>query len=291
MRRHLLILPLVTLLLGVCACVSSTNLAVSPPAPIARPPTPKGWLLIVGGGGTTDDMYKRAITLGGGADSKVVIFPQASELPDTGESSATVWRSNGAGEVRVADTKKSAAALELVGWASIIWFPGGVQSRLMDALGDELCAAIKKRFYDGALVGGTSAGAAVMSGVMITGEVEGESGDDGGLTFVRAQTVETKRGLDLIDWAIVDQHFLRRRRFNRLLSCVLDNHERIGIGIDERTSILVHGRGFEVIGESNVLVIDAREAHDAESKKGLRPRARGMRMCLLAHGMLFDADD
>jgi cyanophycinase len=289
MSRHLLHLSLLALVLGASACASSTSLSLGPVAESSRPAPPKGWLLIVGGGGTTDDMYARAISLGGGAGSKVVIFPQASELPDTGESSAAVWRGNGAGEVRVADTKQEAAALELVKWATIIWFPGGVQARLMDALGTELPAAIKLRYQDGAVVGGTSAGAAVMSSVMITGEIEGEDGDDGGLTFVRSQTVETKRGLGLVDWAVVDQHFVRRRRFNRLLSCVLDNPRLVGIGIDERTAVLVHDDAFEVLGESNVLVIDARDSRDVEGKKGLRPSATGLHVSLLAHGMRFEA--
>jgi cyanophycinase len=289
MLRHFLTLLPVTLLLCVTACVSSTSLSVGPPAESARPAGPKGWLLIVGGGGTTDDMYARAIALGGGAGSKVVIFPQASELPDTGESSAAVWRGNGAGEVQVADTKDETRALALVESASIIWFPGGVQSRLMSALGAKLAATIKQRYYQGAVVGGTSAGAAVMSSVMITGEVEGDTGEDGGLTFVRAQTVETLRGLGLVDWAIVDQHFVRRRRFNRLLSCVLDHPHLVGIGIDERTAILVQGNAFEVIGESNVLVIDPRESHDVTGRKGLRSSGTGLRVSLLAHGMKFDA--
>jgi cyanophycinase len=294
MRRCVPLLPLLTLILCTPACVTSTSLSLEPAAEHSVERTavsaPKGWLLIVGGGGTTDDMYARAIALGGGSGSKVVIFPQASELPDTGESAAAVWRENGAGEVHVADTKDEAAALALVESATIIWFPGGVQARLMGALGEQLPEAIKKRYYAGALVGGTSAGAAVMSGVMITGEVEGEN-DDGGLTFVRAGTVETARGLGLVDWAIVDQHFVRRRRFNRLLSSVLDHPDLVGVGIDERTAILVHGSAFEVIGESNVLVIDARETRDVQVKKGLRSSGTGLRLSLLAHGMRFDSAD
>jgi len=282
-------LPIGALLLCAAACVAPASYSVGPNPEPAQPTGPKGWLLVVGGGGTTDDMYARAIALGGGTDSRVVIFPQASELPDTGESSAAVWRGNGAGEVKVADTKDEAGALALVESATIIWFPGGVQSRLMSALGSKLPEAIKQRYDEGAVVGGTSAGAAVMSGVMITGEIEGDSGEDDGLTFVRAQTVETLHGLNLIDWAIVDQHFVRRRRFNRLLSCVLDHPKLVGIGIDERTAILVHDNTFEVIGESNVLVIDARASQDVSGKKGLRPAATGLHVSLLAHGMKFDA--
>ncbi len=251
-------------------------------------PAPKGHLLIVGGGGTTDDMYARALALGGGAQAKVVVFPQASELPDTGESSADAWRECGAGETRVADTRDEAAALELIANATIIWFPGGVQTRLMSALGPNLPQAIRQRYQDGAVIGGTSAGAAVMSNVMLTGEVDGASGEDGGLTFVRGRTVETGSGLGLVDWAIVDQHFLKRRRFQRLLSAVLDHQSLVGIGIDERTAILVQGKSFEVLGESNVFVIDARKARELGGKQGAPNTARDMKLELLRHGMRYD---
>jgi cyanophycinase len=294
LRRQLLTLSLASLLLGLAACTASGSLPFGLSAPSAHAEEANGYLLIVGGGGTTDDMYARAIELGGGASAKVVIFPQASELPDTGESSAATWKEKGAVDVQVAelkDEKSEAAALSMVESATVIWFPGGVQSRLMKALGEKLPLAIRKRYEGGAVVGGTSAGAAVMSGVMITGEIEGGAGEDGGLGFIHAQTVETERGLGLIGWAVVDQHFVKRRRFNRLLSCVLDNPTLVGIGIDERTSILVHGKGFEVIGESNVLVVDAREATGIDAKKGLRPTARGLKMSLLAHGMRYDARD
>jgi len=293
MRHPVLMLALLALLPCVGGCVSSTSLALEAAPRTAPASSPKGWLLLVGGGGTTDDMYQSALEHGGGSNAKVVVFPQASELPDTGESSAAVWRKNGVNPdcVRVADTNDEAAALKLVDWATIIWFPGGVQSRLLDALGTKIADAIRKRYQDGALVGGTSAGAAVMPAVMITGEVEGDTSDDGGLTFVRAQTVECRRGLGLIDWALVDQHFLRRRRFNRLLSCVLDHPQLVGIGIDERTAILVHGSAFEVIGESNVLVIDARDATDIQGKAGLSCTATGLKMSLLAHRMKFKLRD
>ncbi len=297
MRRLLPIQLLIALLVCATSCVSSTSLSLGPPAENASRVESKGYLLIVGGGGTTADMYKSALDhIPKGEAAKVVIFPQASELPDTGESAAAAWRENGVepGNVRVvADVKKDeAGALEAVKWATIIWFPGGVQKRLMEALGAQLPPAIRKRYQEGAVIGGTSAGAAVMSGKMITGEYVGDTGDEGVPGNVLAETVRTEDGLGLIDWAIVDQHFFKRRRFNRLLSCVLDNHKKlIGIGIDERTAILVHGTSFKVIGESTVLVIDARKADAVQDKEGLRQAAMGMRMSLLAHGMSYDVAD
>lgn len=273
-----------------CALFDDSTPSSVPPDLHVR--SPKGYLLIVGGGGTTADMYARAIDLGGGAHvAKVVVFPQASELADTGESSAQAWVAAGAAVAHVGDTKDEPAALALIKESNIVWFPGGVQSRLMTALGPNLPAAIRKRYQEGGVIGGTSAGAAVMSSVMLTGEVEGDSPDDEGLSFIRAQTVETKPGIGLVDWGIVDQHFVRRRRFNRMLSCVLDHPDLIGVGIDERTAILVHGREFEVLGESNVLVLDARNAWKIEDPKGERPTAQGLRLQVLAHGMHFSADE
>lgn len=293
MRRISLLVPLLSLPLLALLFLPAASSASASDRGRARTsaPAPKGYLLIVGGGGTTDDMYARAIALGGGAQSRVLVFPQASELPDTGESAAEAWRENGAAETHVADTRDEGAALELVASASIIWFPGGVQTRLMAALGPRLPAAIRQRYQDGAVIGGTSAGAAVMSNVMLTGEVDGGNGDDNGLTFVRGHTVETSSGIGLVDWAIVDQHFLKRRRFQRLFSAVLDRPSLVGIGIDERTAVLVHGRGFEVLGESNVYVIDARKAHDVTGKQGTPNSARDVGLELLRHGMRFELAD
>lgn len=251
----------------------------------------KGWLMIVGGGGTTDVMYERAIELGGGSNSKVVVFPQASELADTGAGSAQAWREHGAGSAVVADTKDEAAALKLVDEASVIWFPGGVQARLMKALGARLPDAIRQRFREGAVIGGTSAGAAVMSEVMITGEIEGATEEDNGLTFVRAGTVETLQGLGLVDWGVVDQHFVKRRRFHRLLSCVLEHPGLIGVGIDERTAILVHGPAFEVLGESQVIVVDPRRAKPEATPKGERAAGTDLELHLLRPGMRFEIEE
>src|SRR6185295_17336884 len=131
-------------------------------------------------------------------------------------------------------------------------------------------------------VGGTSAGAAVMSRVMIVG---GETAD---LTIVRSGTVLTADGLGLIPGAIVDQHFVRRQRFNRLLSAVLDHPDLVGIGIDEKTAIVVSGSSFEVVGDSNVLVVDARAARVENRADKTPPGAADMKLSVLRAGMKLD---
>jgi|688.fasta_scaffold00832_33 cyanophycinase len=245
----------------------------------------EGWLVIVGGGGTTQAIQERAIALAGGPGAKVVVFPQASELAETGPEVCEMWKERGAGSAVVGDPSQEAEALQLIAEADLIWFPGGVQTRLMDALGPNLPEAIRRRHGEGAVVGGTSAGAAVMSEVMITGEIEGSDEQDSGLNFVRSQTVETKQGLGMVDWAVVDQHFLRRRRFHRLLSCVMDHPKLVGIGVDERTAAIVQGRSIEALGEGQVLILDARDGHVETASKGKPAGGGNYRLHLLREGM------
>ena len=121
----------------------------------------------------------------------------------------------------------------------------------MDVLADEeLLAAVRTRFAAGVVFGGTSAGAAVMSARMITGE--------GDFTVIDGDQVEVRPGLGLVEGVIVDQHFVRRRRENRLFGLVLKHPGERGVGIDEETALLVRsGRYAEVVGKGPVMLIDA----------------------------------
>lgn len=239
--------------------------------------------MIVGGGGTPDSVVARAIELAGGGSARAVVLPQASSRPEAGEESVAFWQEKGFANVLSVDLSNPGAGLEAIESADFIWFPGGDQSRLLGAieaagLGD----AIRARYSAGAVVGGTSAGAAVMSPRMIVG---GETAD---LTVVRAGSVEMVDGLGLLPGTIVDQHFLVRRRFNRLLSAVLERPDLVGIGIDEKTAIVVSGTSIEVFGEGGVLVLDARGADVRGAEKGAPFAGEGVRASLLRDGMTFD---
>ncbi|MDQ6829016.1 MAG: hypothetical protein M3081_09135, partial [Gemmatimonadota bacterium] len=73
------------------------------------------------------------------------------------------------------------------------------------------------------------AGAAVMSARMITGDERKRGGDrppaDSSVDFltIARGDVVTDSGFRLIQGAIVDQHFVRRKRHNRLISLVLED--------------------------------------------------------------------
>jgi cyanophycinase len=268
-----------------CCLLALALLACGPSAAAARPsgPPPKGHLLIIGGNGTTEDIVKRAVEAGGGHAGRVVIFPQASEVADTGAAAVKMWTDAGFGKAVVADPKDPAAAIALVKESTFIWFPGGDQNRLTKALeGTGIPEAIRARYAAGALVAGTSAGAAVMSTVMITGEAD--------LLSITAGKTETAPGLGLFPDAIVDQHFLKRQRANRLISVVLDHPDLVGIGIDETTAIFVTGRSFEVLGKNSVVVIDGRKAAATRTPAGQLATGRNLTLSVLKAGMTYSLD-
>ena len=249
------------------------------PGTLASPqPVPKGHLVVVGGGGVPDVILKRAIELAGGPAAPIVVFPQASELADTGDVAVDMWRNAGATNVKWLPLTDAAAARQAVESAAFIWFPGGDQSKLMKAFeGTGVPEVISRRYRDGAVVGGTSAGAAVMSAIMLTGDAD--------LQSITVGATKTAAGLGLWPEVIVDQHHLKRQRQSRLISLVLEHPTIVGVGIDERTAAIVSGPRFEIIGESSVLVIDARRAKIEPRAPGARAAARDITLHVLTAGM------
>ena len=228
---------------------------------------PKGHLVIVGGGGTPDEVVTRTLTLAGGPKARIVVFPQASNNKDAGQSTVDMFRKAGAKNITILSLDDPRAAVASVNQADLIWMPGGQQSRLMIALKNSgVPEAIAERYREGKVVGGTSAGAAVMSKVMLSGD-------------------RVLVGLGLWPEVIIDQHFLARKRFNRLLDGVLGHPKLLGVGIDEKTAVVVTGSEFEVLGLSRVLVLDARNAKIDKEKPAT---ATGIKTHILRTGMKFD---
>jgi cyanophycinase len=175
--------------------------------------------------------------LAGGAAARVLVLPQASAVSD-GTESAAMWREQGAGEATVLSDLAAADARDRIAAAHVIWMPGGAQDRLMERLGEnDLVPAIRAAHARGAIVGGTSAGAAVLSRVMISGAPDPRA--------LRSGAMPALDGLGLLPWAIVDQHFVERDRLARLLTAVLDHPSLVGLGISEGTAALVDGLQIE----------------------------------------------
>ena len=237
----------------------------------------QGPLVIVGGGGTTDAILARTLELAGGRTARVVVLPQSSAVEGAGDSSVKMWLDAGAAEARMVDVHDPAARA-LIGRATLIWIPGGDQNRFMKNIeGTGLAEAIREANAKGTVVGGTSAGAAVMSEWMITGDAD--------LQSLTAGKTVLAPGLGLWPNAIVDQHFLRRQRHNRLLSAVLDRPTHVGVGIDEGTAVIARGRRLEVVGRSAVVVIDGRSAKVERTAAGGVSAGTNLRVSVLRDGM------
>ena len=240
-----------------------------------------GAVVAMGGGDTTPDIIARTIALAGGREAVVVVLPQASSAPDAGDGAVKEWREAGAKDVRKIDFADRAAARTALERATLIWITGGDQNRFMKALeGTGLDDVIRARHGAGAVVGGTSAGAAVLSEIMITGDAD--------LQVLHSGRTVTAQGLGIVRHVIVDQHFVRRQRHNRLISLVLDRPTAVGIGIDEATAAIVRGTRVEVIGRSAALVVDARKARIEPLTPGAIVGGTGITMHVLRDGMSMD---
>jgi cyanophycinase len=256
---------------------------------------PKGHLFIIGGGSRPESMMKRFIDLAlKFQNGKIIVFPMASGVPaEVGPEQADQLRGYGARSVEYhilsRDQALSPESAELLEGVGGVFFSGGVQSRLADILnGTPVLEKLHEFYLKGGIIGGTSAGAAVMSQIMITGDEKKETREDRAFETIQADNIVTTEGFGFLKSVIVDQHFVRRKRHNRLISLVLENPRITGIGIDESTAILVSkGTRFDVIGQNNVIVYDASQA-DVDTQS-LRPvSGHNLRMHVLKPGDRFD---
>ena len=253
----------------------------------------QGKLLIIGGAEDKEGdckILREFLRCAGGTKARIVVMTAATSLPgEVGDNYIRVFERLGAEDVRVIDTQRPEDAsdpdyLEAIEQATGIFFTGGDQARIISCLKDtKLDAAMHKRYSEGIIIGGTSAGAAMMPDMMI---IEGDSE-----TNPRVDAVAMGPGMGFLPNVVIDQHFAQRGRLGRLVTALLLQPAVLGFGIDENTAILVHGDELEVIGESAVTVIDESEKlHD--NIEG-RLKDEGLAICgaklhILPHGYRFN---
>lgn len=225
----------------------------------------EGSLFIIGGGSRPDTLVQRMLSEAEVFKNQgyVFILPMSSSLPD----SAIMWASeqflkNGIPKERIKGYSFShenkpwrQSLLDSLLNADLIYISGGDQARFMDVVQDsELFSVIHNAYQKGSMIAGTSAGAAVMSEIMITGNELNY--DDYRSTYraLEKNNIETREGLGLIKDYVIDQHFVMRSRYNRLLTSIMEFPDTQGIGIDESTAILVKNGKALVIGESQVIL-------------------------------------
>jgi cyanophycinase len=251
-----------------------------------------GKLFIIGGGARPDALVERMITETGlRQGGYAIVLPMSSAEPDSAvyyvrTQLVKLGVSHVYGLNFVKGETPRPARLDSVRGAKLIYISGGDQNRFMDVVrGTEIEKAILDARSRGAMVSGTSAGAAVMSRVMITGNELKHPDYASTFKNIEAENIETKPGLGLLQSAIVDQHFVRRSRYNRLISAVIEFPSLTGIGIDEATAILVDGDTIEVVGESQVIVLE----NPKKSKRVQNGKlgARDLKLTILLPGDVY----
>jgi cyanophycinase len=224
------------------------------------------------------------MALAGGTAARLVVIPTASRSADRKEDEEwylSPWRKYSPAKLTLLHTRlrekaNDPAFVKPITEATAVWFGGGDQVELVAAyrgtvVEREFQALLKR----GGVIGGTSAGAAVMSDVMIEG---GNPKADVG------------RGFGFVTNAVVDQHFLRRSRVNRLIGVLSVRPHLIGLGIDEGTAFILQGDQWSVAGRSYVIACEVNQDdktcriesfgdgdHGAYHPRGLPTRAQPSR--------------
>ena len=230
----------------------------------------KGNLFIIGGGNRSDELMKQMLNTAELKPSDyIVVLPMASEVPDVGFGTLSAQLQKLDPRViknfnfakRDVNDKKWTDSLAK---AKLIYILGGDQSRFMSVvLNTPVYAAIHKAYHNGSTIAGTSAGAAVMSKYMITGKQLLDTVYKETFNKLWDKNIEFSSGMGLLENTIIDQHFLKRNRYNRLISALAAHPDLVCVGIDESTAIIVHGNKATVAGESQVI----RLANPKELKK------------------------
>ena len=178
------------------------------------------------------------------ANKAIVITLGAPDPASWGRREAEGLRSYGIARTHVVSSTAVQPDLPArIADAGLVWFSGGLQNRYVQRLNAMPGAsdAVRRMHAEGGVVGGSSAGAALQSRVMITGGRNGR--------------VSMGRGLALWPEVIVDQHVIARNRQYRLRRAIAQNPSLVGVGIDEDTGVLATGGGFRVYGRSKVIVV------------------------------------
>ena len=255
----------------------------------------RGFIVPIGGAEDKDgvaDILRKFLEVSGGKSSRIVIIPTASKLEDTGRRYEKLFRRLGADEAKSLplETRADAAKgewLDYIEKANGIFVTGGNQLRLTTILGGTPVAkAIRRANARGVAVGGTSAGAAILSEHMIAYGEEGHTPHAGRVTLVP--------GFGLTNRIMIDQHFRQRDRLGRLLSALAYNPFAVGVGLDEDTAAFIdHTKKLHVVGTGAITIVDASElSHSsiAETKEGKPVCMTNVRLHVLVDGGTFDLD-
>jgi cyanophycinase len=243
----------------------SPGLAADPAAPPLPVGLAAGSLVIVGGGAPLPDAIRdRFLELAGGKKAHLVVIPTASDKADHPEmlKSPAYFKALNLASVITLHTysreqANDPAFVKPLTEATGVWFTGGIQARLVDTYHGTLVEReLRNVLARGGVIAGTSAGAAVMSQVIIL---------DGNPQAV------VGTGFGFLPGVVVDQHFQNRHRLDRLLGVLAKYPQCPGIGIDEQTAIVVTGHSLTVLGDGEVRVCLPAHGQQPSSVQVLKP--------------------
>jgi cyanophycinase len=248
-----------------------------------------GPLVLIGGAcSAAGDALGAFLDLAGARDhGRIVGFTTASSDP-TG--SAHAWKNDfaaaGARNVVIPivdrrDRAQDERVAEMVREARGIFLGGGDQIHLVATLdGSRVAGAIRDAHRHGAVVCGTSAGAAALTETILA---NGEPDESGTIT-----EMYMGRGLGLLGFnAVIDTHFGARRRMHRLFNAIAANPGLLGLGIDEDTALVVRGPLGHVVGQGGVTFVDGRDVHFTNASESHREGALTisyLRVGVVGHG-------
>ncbi len=253
----------------------------------------RGWIIPIGGAENKENdrhILERFVKVSGGSDADIVVIPTASRMAETGPRYERLFTEIGAARVSSMDfdTRRDChepGRLQRLEEASGIFFTGGNQLRLTTLLGGTPVAKlIRIRNAHGVAVGGTSAGASILSEHMIAFGDEGSS--------IISGSVRLAPGLGLTNRFIIDQHFRQRDRLGRLLTALAYNPFAIGIGLDEDTAAFIGpDETVEIEGSGGVTIVDASEVSFSSMdsvSEGQPVCMLGLKMHMLVAGATFN---
>ena len=251
-----------------------------------------GHLFIIGGGEKTDRLMKELLRVSGvRCEDYVIILPMSSEEPDSSvifakEDFASAGIKKVVGFNFTKDEPVTPSRFDTIIKAKLIFITGGDQTRFMQIVGNgPIKQAIHEAYKNGSTIAGTSAGAAVMSKKMITGKALKYPEYTGKYPTLEPRNIEITEGLGLISDLIIDQHFIKRQRMNRLIAVSLENPIETCIGIDESTAIVVTGNSFMVVGENQVAVL--RNPQKSKKIQGKLMGGKGLLLDILLPGDIW----
>jgi cyanophycinase len=221
-------------------------------------------LLLIGGGKRPTKALEQFLDSCGRNQARVMIIPWASSSIESSENILKELSDLSEGVFLIAPLELNPQNLmKLKGdllKATAVFFAGGDQNRLMTTLLDnDLIPLFLKLFSDGVIFAGTSAGTAIMSELMLTGESD--------LTTLNSRSTAVGKGLGILNKkVIVDQHFVKRMRFNRLAGLILDSKAEVGIGVDEDSALWVENDKLKSFGAGPILFMKSKSSEQLDLK-------------------------